>query len=63
LDYGTPLHDAAEVGRKDIVALLLEKGADREIRDLSGRTAAEVAEKAGYPELVPLLSVAKNNNV
>ena len=56
---GTALHSAARYGRKKMVHFLLEKGADPEVRDTLGRTPAEFAKEAGYPELVPILSVAK----
>lgn len=58
--FGTALHSAAKEGRKDMAQFLLEKGADIDVRDTSGLTPAEVAKEAGYPQLVPVLSVVKN---
>lgn len=40
---GTALHPAATFGDKDTVLLLLERGADKTIKDKSGRTAQEYA--------------------
>jgi ankyrin repeat protein len=57
--FGTALHYAAREGREDLVRMLLEKGADAEVRDTLGRTASEVAEEAAHPQLVPALSVVK----
>jgi len=57
--YGTALHNAAGMGREDMVRLLLENGADIKVRDMSGHTASEVAEKEGYPQLIPMLSAAQ----
>lgn len=41
--FGAPLHEAAIWGRPEIVARLLELGADRELKNRDGRTAAELA--------------------
>ena len=41
-----PLHDAAQQGRKDLVALLLERGAEAASRADDGTTARDIALKA-----------------
>jgi ankyrin repeat protein/uncharacterized glyoxalase superfamily protein PhnB len=46
----TPLHFAINRRRHDILALLIELGADLEARDLSGRTALETAMLRGDKE-------------
>jgi ankyrin repeat protein len=63
----TPLHLASEgrperpglpvvEGNPDIVRLLLDHGADAQVRDLSGKTASEVARGRRRDEIVQLLS-------
>ncbi|MCA9750557.1 MAG: ankyrin repeat domain-containing protein [Gemmatimonadetes bacterium] len=42
VDHRTPLHFAAYWGRDDVVALLLERGADPAAKDRGGRTAANI---------------------
>ena len=37
-DNYTPLHDAVEAGHVQIVELLIERGADKKLRDKIGRT-------------------------
>ena len=44
-DRKTPLHKAAMSGDFETVEVLLEAGADPSIKDRSGRTAAELAER------------------
>ena len=54
-----PLHQASmgwEEGSAGVVRLLLDYGADVQARDLSGRTAAEVARGSEQREIVQLLS-------
>jgi ankyrin repeat protein len=54
--WETALHHAAHVGDAGLVRLLLDLGADPEVRD--GRfdgTAADWAEHGGHPELVSVL--------
>lgn len=53
---GTALHCAAQKGHLDEAALLLERGANRDIKDTRGRTALELAQKYGHEEVVKLLS-------
>jgi len=51
-DHGTPLHAAVHKEDLDLVALLLERGADMESRDLQDQTALYVASSRGYVEVV-----------
>ncbi len=51
----TPLHLAAQVGQKYVVEFLVNHGADTEIRDSIGRTALDIARKAGHHEVVDFL--------
>jgi ankyrin repeat protein len=54
----TPLHRVLEGGREgnpDVARLLLDYGADVQARDLSGRTAFELARDRGQHEIVGLL--------
>lgn len=59
-DFGpglrTALHVAAAAGKVDLVALLLERGADRDVEDTKGRTALQVAKRAGHEQVVSLLT-------
>jgi uncharacterized protein len=50
-----PLHQAAVAGRKDLVQMLQEAGADSSARCDRGKTAAEYAEERGFTELAALL--------
>jgi len=40
-----PLHSAAEAGRSTVVEMLLKEGAEPSLKNSSGRTAAELAQK------------------
>jgi len=51
----TPLMAAAQRGNAEIVRLLLAAGADPTLRDAQGLSAADLAERANYPALLPLL--------
>jgi ankyrin repeat protein len=51
----TALMYAAERGRVEAVQTLLEDGADRTIRDNTGRTAYDHAVEQEYPEVVAIL--------
>lgn len=57
---GTPLHEAAEQGKQDVVELLLAEGADPLIKDAKGELAIERAQRAGrsavVKQLLPLSS-------
>ncbi|KAJ7038297.1 ankyrin repeat-containing domain protein [Mycena alexandri] len=56
-DFGyTPLHLAADRGHFPIVEFLLEKGADRTIKDEDDLTAIELAQAAGHERIVQILS-------
>lgn len=46
----TPLMLAAATGQADAINALLERGANRELRDAKGRTAAQVAQEAGHQQ-------------
>jgi len=53
---GTPaLHSAVKLGRKEIVAVLLDRGADVNIRDAHSSTALHVAAFWGREEIAKLL--------
>jgi ankyrin repeat protein len=53
----TPLFIAGRSGRADLASLLLERGADVNIRCSSGDTALEMA--TAYPKVVAVLSRAR----
>ncbi|OIW30516.1 putative hspc200 [Coniochaeta ligniaria NRRL 30616] len=55
MGLGTPLHKAAEMGKADVVRFLLERKADRNIRDQKGRTALQCAQTRGHKEVVDIL--------
>ena len=50
-----PLHYAAMKGQKDIVRLLLERGADVAVKNKQGETALDLARKKGREDVVALL--------
>jgi uncharacterized protein YegJ (DUF2314 family) len=52
----TMLHQLAMAGSADGVEVLLRAGADRTARDNKGRTAADLAERMGWPRVVALLA-------
>ena len=54
-DGETALWKAAEAGRVGPVKVLLNKGADPQLQDTKGRTAADIAEKNGHTKVVTLL--------
>ncbi|RYN85192.1 hypothetical protein AA0119_g13316 [Alternaria tenuissima] len=56
---GTPLHRAAEFGKKDIVEYLLEKGADPLKLDTKGQTPRYWAEKEGFTDVARVLKDAE----
>lgn len=51
----TPLHWACKSGYEVVVSLLLEKGADHEVRTLSGLTPLHEAAKNGNEKIIKLL--------
>jgi ankyrin repeat protein len=57
----TILHRAAEKGRKEVVALLLEEGASPDIRDRMGNTPVQTAAIEGHLDIVRLLFEAGAN--
>lgn len=54
-DGTTALHVAADGGNIDAVKLLLEKGADRSMKDNSGKTALDLARAKNFAPIVTLL--------
>lgn len=52
----TPLMMAADIGNYELVALLLEKGADRTIQDTCGKQAIDYAQRQGHTTICKLLS-------
>ncbi len=52
---GTPLHEAGEEGKSDIVELLLAEGADPLVRDAKGDLAIDRARRAGQSAVVKQL--------
>jgi len=52
----TGLHEAASIGRADLVALLLEAGASAESRTDEGRTAVELARANGHEDVAAMLA-------
>ena len=56
----TAFYIAAYMGHAEVVKLLLERGANREVRDITdGATALGDARKNGHIEVVELLTVPK----
>ena len=51
----SPLQCAAKEGHVSTVALLLQHGADRTRKDMSGKTALDLARKNGHTEVVKIL--------
>jgi hypothetical protein len=60
-EYGlTALMSAAFEGRAEVVALLLERGADPRLRHSSGETALDYAKSNGHRSVTPVLASAMN---
>jgi ankyrin repeat protein len=51
----TPLYNAASWGKLDVARLLIEKGADVNARNKSGKTPLAAAEENGFPEIAAAL--------
>jgi ankyrin repeat protein len=49
------LHSAAREGNRESVTLLLQRGANRDIKDTWGRTAAERAVQYGHHDIAELI--------
>ncbi|AKJ30733.1 ankyrin repeat domain-containing protein [Caldimonas brevitalea] len=54
----SPLMMAAIQGNRPLVALLLQRGADPQLRNAKGQTALSYAQKRGHTEVVELLTAA-----
>lgn len=54
-----PLHWTAQKGHKEMLLMLLEKGAVPVIKDKHGNTPKQLAQKKGYSELVNILEEAE----
>ena len=55
LNGQTPLSSASDAGHVEIVRLLLEAGAEKDVADSDRRTALNNASHAGHDEIVGLL--------
>jgi hypothetical protein len=53
--FHTALHSAAREGNRESVTLLLQRGANRDIKDTWGRTAAERAVQYGHHDIAELI--------
>jgi ankyrin repeat protein len=56
------LHYATTSKQSDMIALLLQYGANSSVKSKSGTTAADIAKKLQQPELVGLLASKCDNN-
>ena len=61
-DGWTSLHLAAMLGVGDVIALLLDAGADASIRDTEGVFAADVATKYGFHDVADIIRRAPREN-
>lgn len=52
---GSGLHFAVDGGSEEVVRLLLERGADRQLKDAQGKTALERARGQGFEGIIALL--------
>jgi ankyrin repeat protein len=62
LEGFTPLMTAAAEGLADVVRILLEAGANRDIKDQDGDTALTFARQNGHTEVVKLLEKPPSDN-
>jgi ankyrin repeat protein len=53
----TPLHAAAQNGNIELLITLLERGARVDIKNDTGKTAADLASEKGYYEIAEILAV------
>lgn len=51
----TPLHQAAAAGKRELVAVLLDRGARRELRCDQGKSALDYARERGHAEVLAVL--------
>ena len=58
-DMGTALYKAAAKGRRDVVAVLLEAGADISFKDRMGRSVLDIAEANGHRDMMKDLPVGQ----
>src|SRR5207245_2705282 len=54
----TALHEAAAIGNADVVRLLLDSGAQPDVRNTEGQTPADLAREAGHAALADGLEAA-----
>jgi ankyrin repeat protein len=59
---GTPLHDAANLGKLHVVQYLLDRGADPTIRYAKDRTPLDWAVKYERSDVVPVLKASMETN-
>jgi len=55
MELSTPLHEACSTGQKDVVELLIAKGADMNAKNNKGQAALSLAKEQGHEEIVELL--------
>lgn len=60
---GTPLHEAARLGKEDVVEFLVARGADPLIRDGRGLLAIDCALQAGRGEVVEYLTSLSSHSL
>jgi ankyrin repeat protein len=60
--YGYPLQIAAEMGRKEIVELLLARGAKTDAKNTAGKTAANLADGNGHKDIGDIIRGAEHKS-
>jgi ankyrin repeat protein len=58
-DMGTALHHAVRRGHREIVELLVERGANVDLEDVQGRTALMLAKENERSKIVDFLTITK----
>ncbi|KAL2419226.1 hypothetical protein ABEF95_004985 [Exophiala dermatitidis] len=58
---GTPLHEAAQLGKLEVIRFLVEHGAEPYVVDSLGQTVLERATVYGHPEVAAFLSQTSSN--